>query len=637
MWREKCLLAQWQEIAQTRKFEVVIGILIVLNAINIGADAMKPDGELRSAIIFYLENAFTALFVVEWFMRIFAYSWVWIFEPMNFFDTLIVWCTGVLVTWILVPAGLEVNTFRRIAALRVLRLGRMIRTIRIIPQFRELWILVNGILGCVRLIFWACVIMFVSLYTFSIFFVETVAKSDTFLDDALVQEHFGCIEDAMFTLFQIMLLDGWSIIIRHILAKMPETAFLIFLFLGIGSIVIVNLITAIVVMQAIVDAPKRDKEALGHKIELDNNKLKTQLKHVFEDLDTDGSGTLTQEEFMATIGDKEAINLLTQINVDPEDVADCWYILMDNDHGELKYEDFISGFMKMRGAALARDMLKARTRMETLVDGKKDGQSKGDGGFREVQENVKDITEDVLENVLDDLICVHEDFMKMQMLLPQTLRQLDEVGLNTILCAVEMDLPSVREPTEADLQARAAAAAVAKQMQAPKSSRAEQVPGPSPKHKFVKKVLPTAWVTRRKQQGMKKPRKVVSPMACTTPTALPSSPIHEEHGDEWKECELVVPEVPPPSSTTMRATAIAYKGVGPALARGTARHVWGMPSGMVPPASAPSSKAGSKVASFPSEEIEQQQEKSQGSKAGSKTTPQSLEQSHPHVPADELS
>merc|ERR1719296_464353 len=119
-----------------------------------------------------LENVFTALFVFEWLLRIAANSWAWMFSPMNAFDTIVVWITGVLVTWILVPMKIDASRFRRIAALRVLRLGRLIRTIRVFPEFRELWVLVHGTIGCGPLLFWALVIMFVIHYCFAIFFVE---------------------------------------------------------------------------------------------------------------------------------------------------------------------------------------------------------------------------------------------------------------------------------------------------------------------------------------------------------------------------------------------------------------------------------------------------------------------------------
>ena len=48
-----------------------------------------------------------------------------------------VWVTGVLVVWILEPLGYPIDFLRRLAALRVLRLGRLARAVRIMPMFHE--------------------------------------------------------------------------------------------------------------------------------------------------------------------------------------------------------------------------------------------------------------------------------------------------------------------------------------------------------------------------------------------------------------------------------------------------------------------------------------------------------------------
>lgn len=59
-------------------------------------------------------------------------TWPWSWLPA--FE---VWVTGVLVVWILEPLGYEIDLLRRLAALRVLRLGRLARAVRIMPMFHE--------------------------------------------------------------------------------------------------------------------------------------------------------------------------------------------------------------------------------------------------------------------------------------------------------------------------------------------------------------------------------------------------------------------------------------------------------------------------------------------------------------------
>lgn len=140
-------------MVESLKFECAIGFLIVVNGIISGLDAMYKTGEPRPDFITVAERIFVFIFLIEYFLRLRASTWVWMFEPMNMFDTFVVWVTGVLVVFILEPLGIEVNQLRRMAALRVLRLGRLARAVRTMPMFREhlgpisIYFLISGF-GC---------------------------------------------------------------------------------------------------------------------------------------------------------------------------------------------------------------------------------------------------------------------------------------------------------------------------------------------------------------------------------------------------------------------------------------------------------------------------------------------------------
>merc|ERR1719296_355571 len=96
--------------------------------------------------------------------------------------------------------------------------------------------------------------------------------------------------------------------------------------------------------------------------------------------------------------------------------------------------------MKMRGEAMAKDMLKATNRMEHVAN-----------GFALVESGVGDVSEEVLENTMDDLGWVHKDFLKLQYLVPEALKQLDEIGLRTMTEFASGEMPFVPEPTEEEL------------------------------------------------------------------------------------------------------------------------------------------------------------------------------------------
>ena len=67
--------------------------------------------------------------------------------------------------------------------------------------------------------------IYIHIHTYicsGILVLETVAKSEVFQNDALVQEHFGDMASAMFTLFQFMTFDSWNVVARRVTDAMPE-------------------------------------------------------------------------------------------------------------------------------------------------------------------------------------------------------------------------------------------------------------------------------------------------------------------------------------------------------------------------------------------------------------------------------
>merc|ERR1719356_767060 len=79
--------------------------------------------------------------------------------------------------------------------------------------------------------------------------------------------------------------------------------------------------------------------------------------------------------------------------------------------------------------------------------------------FGEVQENLESWTADALDYVFEDLGRTHQDMLQMQVLAHEALRQLDDIGLLTIVQFATPDLPSMPEPTaEEALRAQAEAA-----------------------------------------------------------------------------------------------------------------------------------------------------------------------------------
>ena len=130
---------------------------------------------------------------------------------------------SILDTWILSYALASSGTLKALSALRVLRLARLVRVIRIMRAFKELWLLVQGLINAFRSLFWVLLLLAVVIYCVAIFITISVGQrceSDPYVAVGDViwtrpmypdcAEYFGNVPASMYTLFQVLTLDRWS-------------------------------------------------------------------------------------------------------------------------------------------------------------------------------------------------------------------------------------------------------------------------------------------------------------------------------------------------------------------------------------------------------------------------------------------
>merc|ERR1719382_500943 len=62
--------------------------------------------------------------------------------------------------------------------LKMIRLFRLAKTVRVLVQFRTLWMLVQGLMYAVMPMFWTAILMTVVIYVFAVIAMETILISD---------------------------------------------------------------------------------------------------------------------------------------------------------------------------------------------------------------------------------------------------------------------------------------------------------------------------------------------------------------------------------------------------------------------------------------------------------------------------
>ncbi len=229
-------VAAWVESPRAQQF--IIG-LIVVNAVTLGletsADIMARWGGLLHAV----DRLILAVFVVEIALRLYGHGMRFFRDPWSVFDFTIVAIA-------LVPAS---GPFSVLRALRVLR---VVRLVSMVPQLR---FVVESLLSAIPGILSIAGLMLVLYYVFAVM--------ATGLFGGTHPQWFGSVGSSMYTLFQIMTLESWSMgIVRPLMENHPYAWAFFVPFILIATFTILNLFIAIIVntMQTMHDKAHRQEQ-----------------------------------------------------------------------------------------------------------------------------------------------------------------------------------------------------------------------------------------------------------------------------------------------------------------------------------------------------------------------------------------
>ncbi|HXK56307.1 MAG TPA: ion transporter [Gammaproteobacteria bacterium] len=216
-------------MVESRQFQSAIVFLIALNAVGLG---METSDSLMAAIggwLLAFDGFVLVVFVAEIAVKLFAYRWRFFRDPWNLFDMAII-------TIALIPAS---GPF---AVLRALRILRVFRLISMLPRLR---LVVESLLSAIPGISAIAGLLFIILYIFAVMATELFGDHHA--------AWFGSIGASLYTLFQIMTLESWSMgIVRPVMETHPHAWLFFVLFILIATFTVLNLFIAIIVdaMQA---------------------------------------------------------------------------------------------------------------------------------------------------------------------------------------------------------------------------------------------------------------------------------------------------------------------------------------------------------------------------------------------------
>lgn len=206
--------------------------IIIFNAITLGLGTSDMVQASIGPLLSVIDKTVLGIFVIELVLKLYAYGWRFFRNSWNIFDLFVV---GV---------GLLPST-ANLSALRGLRVIRALRLLSVIPQMRAV---VQALLDALPGMGAVIVMISIVFYVFGV--MATIMYGDSF------DVWFGTLGRSLYSLFQIMTLESWSMgIVRPVMEEYPLAWAFFVPFIVITAFSVLNLFIGLLVntMQSAVE------------------------------------------------------------------------------------------------------------------------------------------------------------------------------------------------------------------------------------------------------------------------------------------------------------------------------------------------------------------------------------------------
>ncbi|MFP4609628.1 MAG: ion transporter [Thiohalophilus sp.] len=249
---------------ESPRIQHAIVALIIINAVILGLETSATVMAHMGPLLIAADRVILAVFVLEIAIKLFAYRLYFFRVAWNVFDF-------VVVAIALIPAS------GPLAVLRALRVLRVLRLISMVPKLR---FIVEALLHAVPGIASIAGLMLLLFYVFAVMATGLFGES--------FPEWFGSIGASMYTLFQIMTLESWSMgIVRPVMEQYPHAWLFFVPFILIATFTMLNLFIGIIVdtMQTMHEAEHaRDRGEIEDTIHQEGGAIEQELRALREEI-----------------------------------------------------------------------------------------------------------------------------------------------------------------------------------------------------------------------------------------------------------------------------------------------------------------------------------------------------------------
>ncbi|MDP3372519.1 MAG: ion transporter [Candidatus Paracaedibacteraceae bacterium] len=249
--------SQLEHFIDGRLAHEIIACLIILNGIILFLATSTYIETHYGWLIEHIDHAFMVFFISEISIRCIALRLRFFKSVWNLLDMVVILIS-------VIPATGYFTAFR---ALRILRL---VRLIKFFPKMRFLITSIDrAIPGMISIS---------SLLTL-FFLIFSIISFNLFKD--VNPKYFNTIDNTMLTMFQLMINDNWSEIVRPLMNKLPYSNLFFIAYTVIMKFTLLNLFFGLIINSMQAESRKENKKTINNlikKTELNENKIEIALE-----------------------------------------------------------------------------------------------------------------------------------------------------------------------------------------------------------------------------------------------------------------------------------------------------------------------------------------------------------------------
>jgi len=364
-------LAAHPRFEQFMSCVIIFNVAMIIYETNQGAKCFPdwyddedacPHSPSKIFIVRFINLSLLIIYVLEAALRIYVERVHYFRSRWNLLDF------GVVVSGLVSEI---VGGFLDIAFLRIFRIARLTRTFKLVLSVKELYMLIHGIGGSMRALFWGMAMLFGMLLIFSIVVVDFVHPMNSVYntDCDRCPRSFASVPATILTLFQTMIAgDSWGASAIPAIEHQPLLFFLFAFMMITVALGAMNLILAVIVDSA---ADARDSD-LAQKMKTKLKERELQKKELFrlcQELDKDDDATISMEEMMeAWHNSREFRESMMNLDISEKDLPTIFQILDKDQSGSLDFKEFVDELYDLRTCDIRLKMGVQLLRITETID-----------------------------------------------------------------------------------------------------------------------------------------------------------------------------------------------------------------------------------------------------------------------------